>query len=88
MKKLTVKQAFLAMVLFLEDFYEQTNSEDVGALLSSLIILDDGSTADPAMWNDWLKNVERVSSYSKQHLLETQPVETIHVPVFSFPKAA
>ena len=41
------EQAFRAMVLFLERYFEQTQSDDVGALLGDLQLLDDGLTADP-----------------------------------------
>lgn len=39
---ITDRQAFQAMVLFLESFYERTKSDDVGGLLSDLILLEDG----------------------------------------------
>lgn len=58
--ELTTKQAFEAMVLFLEEFYNRTQSDDVGALLGQLILLKDGSTADPAAWDDWVECVEKV----------------------------
>lgn len=54
------KNAFEAMRLFLEAFYERTKSDDVGALLGDLRLLDDGKTADPAAWSDWLDCVEKV----------------------------
>jgi hypothetical protein len=60
MEKLTETEAFEAMVLFLEGFYERTQSDDVGALLSQMMILEDGTTADPAAWDDWMKSVHRV----------------------------
>ncbi len=67
MNKLTIEQAFQAMVLFLESFYERTEADEVGALLGDLQILEDGITADPAAWNDWLKSVEAVlNTYSQQ----------------------
>ncbi len=50
------------MVLFLEGFYERTKSGDVGALLGQMMILEDGTTADPATWDDWMKCVHRVGS--------------------------
>lgn len=53
--KLTIEEAFKSMVLFLEGYYERTGSDDVGGLLGDMMILDDGTTADPAAWNDWLK---------------------------------
>ena len=48
------------MVLFLESFYERTKSDDIVGLLSDLILLEDGSTADPAAWDDWMKCVHKV----------------------------
>lgn len=62
MNKLTEKQAFLAMVSFLENYYKQTKSDEIGALLGSLQLLDDGITADPAMWDDWLKILQQMES--------------------------
>ena len=65
MEKITEKQAFQAMVLFLEGYYERTKSDDVGAILSDLILLEDGNTADPAAWDDWMKGVHKVLSKSQ-----------------------
>jgi hypothetical protein len=50
MEHLTEKEAFDAMVLFLEKFYAITESDDVGALLGSMMVLEDRGTADPAVW--------------------------------------
>ncbi|MGE5397585.1 MAG: hypothetical protein ACM3MK_08670 [Chitinophagales bacterium] len=58
--QLTLEQAYRAMVVFLEGFYERTGSDDVGGLLGGMIILDDGETADPAAWNDWIDSVSKV----------------------------
>ncbi len=62
--QITRKQAFEAMMLFLEEFYNRTQSDDVGGLLGDLILLEDGSTADPAAWYDWIECVEKVLSNS------------------------
>jgi hypothetical protein len=59
MGSVTDKQAFLAMVAFLQDHYERTGSDDVGGLLGGLSMLPDGSTADPAAWQDWLKALHK-----------------------------
>jgi hypothetical protein len=59
MKILTTQEAFSAMRSFLEDYYERTQSDDVGALLGDMQLLGDGMTADPAAWEDWLVCVER-----------------------------
>ncbi|MGK7883341.1 MAG: hypothetical protein AB4057_01800 [Crocosphaera sp.] len=61
MNKLTEKQAYLAMIEFLDYYYEQTQSDEIGELLGSLQLLEDGNPADPAMWEDWLKSIEKVS---------------------------
>ncbi|MGK7882703.1 MAG: hypothetical protein AB4060_21770 [Crocosphaera sp.] len=61
MNKLTEKQAYLAMIEFLDDYYQQTQSDEIGELLGSLQLLEDGKPADPAMWEDWLKSIEKIS---------------------------
>ncbi|HAZ49460.1 MAG TPA: hypothetical protein DDW76_25155 [Cyanobacteria bacterium UBA11369] len=60
MEKLTEKQAFAAMVLFLESFYERTQSDEIGGLLSDLLMSEDGTTADPAAWDDWMECVRKI----------------------------
>ena len=59
MEKLTERQAFVAMIEFLDNYYQQTQSDDIGALLGSLQLLEDGKLADPAMWNDWSECVKK-----------------------------
>ena len=61
MNKLTEKQAYLVMIEFLDDYYQQTQSDEIGELLGSLQLLEDGKPADPAMWEDWLKSIEKIS---------------------------
>lgn len=51
---LTVEQAYAAMFRFLEVYYRDTKSDDVGALLGSMSLLPDGFTADPAIISEWL----------------------------------
>ena len=60
MDTLTIQQAFEAMQLFLEDYYERTQSDDVGTLLGDLQCLEDGILADPAAWQDWMNCVKKV----------------------------
>ena len=64
MEKLTIRQAYIAMIRFLEQYYERSQSEDIVDLLSglNLEIWKDGSSADPAMWQDWKASVEHVLS--------------------------
>ena len=60
--KLNYLEAYKAMFCFLENYYNQTGSDDVGALLGSMQILENTSTADPAIWNDWKDCVEKTIS--------------------------
>ena len=60
MESLTILEAFKAMTLFLENFYKNTNSDDIGGLLGDMILLEDDKPIDPAIWEDWIKSVEKV----------------------------
>lgn len=55
-------EAYHAMILFLEQHLKRTNSDDLAALLSSMIFLEDGSTADPAVWIEWLECIRTVDN--------------------------
>lgn len=57
---LTVEEAYLAMVNYLNDLYEITESDELGGLLGDMQFLEDGGTADPAVWGEWLIAVKRV----------------------------
>jgi hypothetical protein len=60
MAQLTERQAFEAMVRFLEGVYDRTQSDDIGGLLSDLLIVEANETADPAAWKDWMNSVQTV----------------------------
>jgi len=60
MEKMTRQQAYCAMYHYLENLYQLTHSDDLGAFLGEMSILPDGNTADPAIWQDWLQAVEKV----------------------------
>lgn len=59
---LTPEQAYLAMFAFLEQYYELTAADDVGALLGSMSLLPDGQPIDPAMSSEWQEAVTRATS--------------------------
>ena len=59
-EKLSVKEAYRAMVAFLEAYYDRGKSEEIAVLLSSLAAGPDGRPMDPAHWRDWLTAVEHV----------------------------
>lgn len=48
------------MVRFLKGVYDRTQSDDIGALLSDLLISEANETADPAAWEDWMNSVQTV----------------------------
>ncbi len=59
---MTAQEAYEVMMLFLEKHYRLTSSDDIGALLGAMQFFEDGLSADPAMWEDWLECVKEVKS--------------------------
>ena len=57
-ESINVKEAYIAMFSFLEELYARYEFDQLGGILGSLSMLPDGSPADQAMWDDWLKCVE------------------------------
>jgi len=57
---MTIKEAYIAMQYFLEQFYERTGSDDVGGLLGDMTLIDDKQTMDSAAWNDWINAVKKM----------------------------
>jgi hypothetical protein len=60
------QEAYEAMYAFLVELYERTQSNTLGSLLGSMSLLPDGKTADPAIWSDWLRCVQRAKSKEVQ----------------------
>lgn len=60
--KLSTRDAYLAMVRFLEAYYDGTGSDEIGALLGGLVFNEDGEPMDPGAWTDWLAAVSDVTS--------------------------
>ena len=58
MTTMTDKQAYAAMFYFLKQIYYRTRSDDLGGFLGDMSILQNGSTADPAVLHDWDEAVE------------------------------
>ncbi|WP_432663370.1 hypothetical protein R9X47_22665 [Wukongibacter baidiensis] len=56
---LSKKEAYKAMILFLENYYSLSNSEYIADLLSSMMLLGDGKPADSALWEDWIEAVNK-----------------------------
>jgi len=58
-ENLTLQQAYTAMYAYLVELYERFGFDQLGGILSGMSLLEDGATADPAIWNDWLRAVEK-----------------------------
>jgi hypothetical protein len=65
MNLFTTKEAYEAMIYYLEHLYSMTKSDDLGGFLGGMSLLDDGETADPAAWKDWMVAINKVK---KDHL--------------------
>lgn len=60
MYSLNEQEAFEAMRRFLDAFYWRTNGGELAVLLTDMQVQEDGSTYDPAAWDDWLRFVREV----------------------------
>jgi len=59
MKNLTQAEAYAAMFAFLEQRYHLTGSDELGALLGGMALLEDGNPADPAVAREWHDAIAR-----------------------------
>jgi hypothetical protein len=59
-QRLTPRQAYFCMFEFLRQHYERGPTDEVGGLLGSLSLLQDGQPADAAVTGDWAKAVDAV----------------------------
>ncbi len=67
-ENLTLLEAYKAMYVFLDNYYFQMDQPDeIGALLSDLRMLPDGTPGDPAAWTDWLQAVQKALDSSDSH---------------------
>jgi hypothetical protein len=67
--------AYLATFEFLVLLYERTRSDDLGGILGSMSLLEDGMTADPSMWQDWIECVNKVKQGNVDASLRISPRE-------------
>jgi hypothetical protein len=57
--KITIKEAYAAMYAYLKTLYDMTGSDDLGGFLGSMSLLEDGTPADPGVWDDWMHAVQQ-----------------------------
>jgi hypothetical protein len=60
--QLTIKEAYQAMIEYLDKVYDRAPSDDLGSLLGSMALMKDGGTMDPAAWTDWLNAVRKIKA--------------------------
>ena len=53
------REAYKAMLVFLERLQRSTNSGDLAEFLGGMSLLPDGQPADPAYWQEWLESVQQ-----------------------------
>ena len=58
------------MFKLMDNYSKEANSEDILALLSYMFFFADGSTADPAIWSDWLKAINNKKKLTKQEAFD------------------
>jgi len=65
-KTLTPEQAFRAMFIFLNEYYERTRGQaELASVLSDIQMnRSEGLPADPAAWEDWLAAIKSVREKS------------------------
>jgi hypothetical protein len=59
--QITVKQAYLSMFEYLSRYYDRGLSDEIGIMLGGLSLLQDGGSADPAAWEDFLESASAVA---------------------------
>ena len=63
-------QGYNAMFKLLDYYYKETNLDDLAGLLGVMCFLDDGGTADPAIWHDWINATHDKKILTKQEAFE------------------
>ena len=63
-KMLSSEQAFQALFVFLNDYYERTGGKaELGEVLGDIQLNSaDGVPFDPAAWGDWLAAIDQVAA--------------------------
>lgn len=60
--RITVSDAYEAMFVFLDKYYDLSKDSAIGNLLGAMFRESDGMPRDLALWSDWLEAVSEVIS--------------------------
>lgn len=74
---LTEREAFEAMRYFLAEFWKRSGSQSDSELVdilswTAMDVWEDGGTADPAQWDDWMTAVRAIQSGGRAEPFEPQ----------------
>jgi hypothetical protein len=58
---LSEKQAYKAMLVFLENYYQSTKSDEVAGMLGAMTLGEDGEPMDAAYWEEWIRAVKSIT---------------------------
>lgn len=58
--KVSIREAYLGMFEYLRRRYERGSSAEIGSMLGSLSLLQDGESVDPAAMSDFLASMDAV----------------------------
>jgi hypothetical protein len=58
-ESLTFREAYAATYAFLLELHERFGFDQLGGILGSMSLLEDGGSVDPAVWSDWQRAAER-----------------------------
>ena len=67
---LTQLQGYNTMFKLMDSFAQKINSDDLLGLLGDMCFISDGSTADSAMWEDWLEAINNKNTLTKQEAFD------------------
>lgn len=81
--KLSIKQGYLTMYYFIDSFYWESKSDDLGALLGDLCptIFVDCISADPAAWTTWRKIADTFGAgdYDNRNISSVELLDVIEL---------
>lgn len=56
---ITIQETYHCMILFLEKYYQRTQSDDIGSLLGDLQLTKEEESFDPAALEEWKKCLKK-----------------------------
>jgi len=67
---LTQLQSYNIVYKLLNNYYDKTKDEDMMSLLPSMLFWNEQSTADPAIWGEWLEAINNKKKLTKEEAFD------------------